>query len=485
MLKKKEYIFLHYRNSSSLKQRPSTANAVLTLKKNHNIIPKTTKLNSKGISNVALGSRLSALGSRLSALRMVLLLTCTVSNFASAQASQTNWMPYFFRANDNAAITSDTPQGICIQTQAHVGRTNFCLTTTFEDSCIPKNGDCENASGYGYVFGECRAPGSIATRPPGTNWAWAWAGWTTGLCACPIGKERFEDTQWCIPSRLKLVLTGISYTRPSFTGGISTANFVAKVTQSGAAKAGIAVSFTSEVSELSGGHDHQGGNRPQGVVNPSSATTDENGEAKFVFQASAFSGVHKISASCSGCSSANGTNAPATAEIQVKVPDLVQFAASTSSPPKHTLRGADSKHSSNHWFSLAATENLETLVKTFNALGWKPVGINDGSLNWGGSFDIDGNWVVGRKHAEHRIGEEVDISFAVGVPPAVIKNSYDFLCRDKKVDIPSTLLWHDIPLNQGGAYPPHFHVRLDGQYTVSPNTGKSAPCSRDSESKKK
>ena len=79
----------------------------------------------------------------------------------------------------------------------------------------------------------------------------------------------------------------------------------------------------------------------------------------------------------------------------------------------------------------------------------------------------------------------VDISFAVGTDASKIKRSYDELCFSGKVDVPSTVLWHDIPRSAGGRYDPHFHVRLNGQYNTIPNVGKSAPCSRDSEKKKK
>jgi hypothetical protein len=274
-----------------------------------------------------------------------------------------------------------------------------------------------------------------------------------------------------------LSLAGLAETRPAQTGGVSTVTITAKVTSGGQPKAGVTVGLSVDVFENSGGHDHDNAARPKGQLMPEDGVTDANGEVKIVFQAPAFAGTHVVAASCIGCSSATSHT------IDVKVPGLVALRADASVPPTYTLRGSDDRHTSNHWFSASARMALIELIDVFNDLGWKPVGVNDAGLKWGGRFDIKGNWAG--SHAEHSIGEEVDLSFAVGTNAERINDAYDEFCVEKNVDMPSTILWHDIPLNQGGKYPPHFHVRLDGKYTNGRSAGKPAPCSRDSLTKKK
>ena len=275
---------------------------------------------------------------------------------------------------------------------------------------------------------------------------------------------------------LKISLIGLSEIRPKDTGKTTTATITATVTAGGQPKAGVLVGFGVEVAANSGGHDHHSMLRPKGEISNSTGITDANGQVKIVFEAPHFAGTHYVAATCSGCPNANH-------EIDVKIPDLLQLTADTSGKGRYTLRGATPTHLENHWFTPAALNNLETLIDTFNDLGWKPVGVNDGSLIWGGSFDVPGAWRVGSNHDEHRTGEEVDISFAVGTNSESIERAYYELCKADTKKMPTTILWHDIPRDQGGKYAPHFHVRLTGVFTKGSAAGKSAPCSKDSDRK--
>ena len=270
--------------------------------------------------------------------------------------------------------------------------------------------------------------------------------------------------------------------RPDKTGGRSTLELIAKVTENGNPKAGVAVTFAVEPIANSGGHDHHDASRPKGTVtpnNPNTPVTDANGEIKATFQASEFAGTHVVAAACSSC-----TNTSVTKNIDVKVPDLIPLQADSSVPPRYELAGNTSavgvKHKGNHYFTASALNNLSKLIDHYNSFAWQPVAVNDASIIWGGWFDIYSNWAG--SHAEHRIGEEVDLGFLVGTNASKIKRGYDEVCKDKKVEIPSTILWHDIP-KPAGKYDPHFHVRLSGSYTKDPSAGKYAPCKSDSGTK--
>ncbi len=276
-------------------------------------------------------------------------------------------------------------------------------------------------------------------------------------------------------SQSQLTLSGLTETRPAGTGGTSTVEITAKLTDGSQPKAGVNVGIAVAVAANTGGHDHDSPARPKGTltiagITPGTAingVTDANGELKIQFEAPFFAGTHIVVGTCDGCTT------PAQKQIDVKIPDLVELTADGSSPPSYTLRGADARHSSNHWFTQSAIDSLDRLITFFKSLGWQPVGVNDASLTWGGSFDIDGAWVVGRRHAEHRLGEEVDLSFKVGTDAAKIRKSYDKVCKKEGIDIPSTILWH----GSASAYDPHFHVRLSGTYTtVKSGIGRPAPC---------
>ena len=250
-------------------------------------------------------------------------------------------------------------------------------------------------------------------------------------------------------------------------------------------KAGVAVSFGVEVEANSGGHDHHDASRPKGKVTANNPATDANGEIKVTFQASKIAGTHVVAAVCESC-----TNKSVTKNVDVKVPDLVSLQAGRGYILQGNTSEVGMKHKGNHYFTVTAAENLQELIRFFNSLNWNPVGIDDASIVWGGKFDLKSRWgaeYIGNDgkpkeeaHQEHRIGEEVDIGFVIGTKATSISKAYYEVCREKKVDIPSTILWHDIPPNEGGKYPLHFHVRLDGTFTQGASAGKNAKCKRDS-----
>lgn len=262
---------------------------------------------------------------------------------------------------------------------------------------------------------------------------------------------------------LQLGLSGLSEIRPAGTGGTSTISLIAKVTSGNSSAPGTAISFSVDVAPNSGGHDHDV-NRPKGSLSATQGVTDANGEVKLTFQAPTISGTHTIKANCNTCS-----NPVASKEIQVKVPNLVEMLPDTAKPATYTLVGATGNHKSNHWFAPNARDTLVSVVDTMFKTGWGAVGVNDGSLVWGGLFDIKGGWTP--SHQEHRMGTEVDLSVTNprNVTDAQKKKTYAELCKKNNSAFSIQTLWH-----QDDGYPEHFHVYLDGTGLNSPAQG--GPC---------
>lgn len=216
----------------------------------------------------------------------------------------------------------------------------------------------------------------------------------------------------------------------------------------------------------SGGHDHDI-HRPMGALSALQGVTDANGEFKLSFQPPEVSGTHTIKATCLSCS-----NSPADKEIQVKVPNLVEMLPDTAKPATYTLVGATGNHKSNHWFTTSAGGVLQKVVDAMFRTGWGAVGVNDGSLVWGGLFDIKGSWTP--SHNEHRVGTEVDLSVTNprNVTDEQKKKTYAELCKKNNTAFSIQTLWH-----QDDGYPEHYHMYLDGN-GMSSEAGGGPCCTR-------
>ncbi len=258
-------------------------------------------------------------------------------------------------------------------------------------------------------------------------------------------------------------LSGPSETRPSGTGGSAVATLTAKVTDSTAPKAGVAVQFSVDVTPNSGGHEHHDAARLKDTLSGTQGITDANGEVKVTFIATEVAGTHTVKATCATCA-----NSPATKEIQVKVPDLLPISPNAPQNADGTfvyaLTSVDKTHQGNgryhhnqYYLTEQSRQNLRAMISDFAAEGWGTVALNDASLYWGGRYDITSNWKA--PHAGHREGREIDISFArAGNPISAPKQKvfYDKFCKNKKVSFPFSILHHYVKN-------PHFHVYLEKQ----------------------
>jgi hypothetical protein len=260
-------------------------------------------------------------------------------------------------------------------------------------------------------------------------------------------------------SNQKIILSGPNETRPANTGGASSVTITATVTSGGQPKTGVAVEFSVDVVPNSGGHEHHDTNRPKGQLSGTVGITPANGQVTVVFKAPEVAGIHKIKATCTGCVS------EAVHEIKVKVADLVPInpnpPLTTDGKYRYALTSVDAihqgtarYHTGQYWLSPEARSNLQTLIEAFNEKGWGTVALNDASLIWGGRYDISGNWT--KPHAEHREGNEIDISFTRANNPISVQKQdtfYKEFCGKQAVEIPVSVLHHFVKQ-------PHFHVYL-------------------------
>ena len=265
---------------------------------------------------------------------------------------------------------------------------------------------------------------------------------------------------------LTLELSGRTETRPTQTGGNSTATITAKVTSGGQPKAGVTVGFAVDVVDNSGGHDAgHTAVRPKGKLVPESGTTDANGEVKVVFQASQVAGEHIIAASCTSCQAA------VTHDIKVKVPDLVElFSLPFTGQFAYPGVGETTQHAGNHYLTWDAAYRMFEISSRYKKI-WPAapkLTLNDMSLAWGGKFDIAGRWEIIRgEHAEHRLGENVDIR-ANGGPgsiPTGIRAAFSrWLDKESKRSdgVPPELVIEpiDYEWEKKGTRQEHFHLRL-------------------------
>lgn len=198
-------------------------------------------------------------------------------------------------------------------------------------------------------------------------------------------------------------------------------------------QSGVRVKLKVDVDEFSGGHAHGGAGRDKGTLsgdgacdqpekNCATATTGSNGYASFTFMAPAVSGEHTVTAACINpvC---NNTD---TGKIDVKVPGLHTI---PDDPELYVLIGgeANKKHHDNHYLTENAFSQLLVLAINYHVLHPKEplLHLNDASLEWGGRFDINGDWKS--PHGKHRRGVVIDVraNDDTGVTGAIPLTSFD------------------------------------------------------------
>lgn len=313
-------------------------------------------------------------------------------------------------------------------------------------------------------------PGFEVSGPPLPNPENSYAPYTPDAgIFCIFAETYAAPISYLVDQRTNsLILNGLSEVRPSGTSGSNTVTINAKVTAGALPKSGVPVSFAVEVTPGSGGHDHHDTTRPKGKLSASQGTTDANGEVIVTFTGPEISGVHTIKATCETC-----TNSPASREVKVKIPELLNVFALPFRYPKWAYPGIGQipgRHTDNHYLTIAAATRLLGLAQKFNKI-WPDaprLTLNDASLEWGGKFDIPATWERNPlAHAEHRLGDNIDVraNSAPGAVPAGIRDTVFRWLRKtsrRQDNIPPEFVIESVnPLREGiGTQNEHFHLRL-------------------------
>ena len=234
----------------------------------------------------------------------------------------------------------------------------------------------------------------------------------------------------------------------------------------------VEVTITTDVTENSGGHNHNN-DRPKGkLAIPSdpikdgketiTGKTDSKGVYSFVFGAEEASGTHTITATCKGCS-----NNPQTAPVNVKV-DGLQPIPATPFMYSMQLPNRDTNHPATFYLTKASIGKLRTVALYYYMATFKKKKkgvtpdfvLNDASLEWGGVLDCyltcnsaqypSTPWH--KHHIEHRRGSVVDVK-ANGLPGSIV---YD---RDFRYW--ATYFRVGVGDLHGSGSSLHYHLRLN------------------------
>ena len=366
----------------------------------------------------------------------------------------------------NSVVLGTTPANACANfSLPGFPSFNYCHIGIHDniDFCSAETAPCWDDEGAHPVHAVCTVPNGVPKAPRSVpargQYDFATETWS---CSCPHNTAFDRTNGYCeIPVDVELSVSAASETRPAGTGAASAITLTAKVTSGTTSKFGVALGFSVKVTPNFGGHDHDNTARLKGTLSMAQGTTDANGEVKVAFTPPEVAGIHTVRVTCATCS-----NTVVTKEIQVKVPNLVEMLPDTAKPPTYSLVGATANHKSNHWFTTSAGGVLQKVIDAMYKSGWDTVGVNDGSLSWGGLFDIKGGWKT--PHSEHRKGTEVDLSF--NQPNKITKEqkekTYEKLCNKNNTAFSIQTLWH-----QDDGYPPHFHLYLGGSGLTSEAAG--------------
>lgn len=191
--------------------------------------------------------------------------------------------------------------------------------------------------------------------------------------------------------------------------------------QNGVVQSGKQVTITSTVQDGTGGHIHTD-KRPKGILACASMgsstctlTTDGSGQAPFDFISTPVSGTHSITATCDGCSNT------ATANVDVKVKDLIPIPGSplyALSDSNGVIGAIPGKHTDNHYLTSTAKGELNALARLYKTkINPKAIlYLNDASLVWGGLFDVGSSTPWLSPHSLHDKGKSLDIRAANSGP---------------------------------------------------------------------
>jgi hypothetical protein len=237
---------------------------------------------------------------------------------------------------------------------------------------------------------------------------------------CPVGQVKVKDAASTLVLNIPAPAEVWPTLREKYEGNAGQRNvkkmISATVTRDDIPLTNYSVVISAKMILPSGGHEHstqpsqdllgefrdiQTNATGKGTI---TTVTDEEGKIKLDFTAPEFSGQLQIMAT------STTEEAEDNKELVVRVPNLVEVGESND----YYLTGkVTGKHTVNHFFcSQTAITELVKAAKEFKRSKWNTTGrmqLNDMTLEWGGLFDLDGNWSNKDGHDSHRIGRSVDI----------------------------------------------------------------------------
>jgi hypothetical protein len=300
------------------------------------------------------------------------------------------------------------------------------------------------------------------------SFSWQWAGtqvspevlYVGGPCVgtTNVNEQGSTTINWLsnpISSSYTVTLSGLAPVQPSPTALAAPPNtlaITATVTDSNEnVVPGVDVHLVLSAVNSSGGHQHgddmsqlRTGTFPGFANTTYDVTTDATGSAATTFYAPSVSGTVLITATCESvtCTQA-GPNS-----INLMVAGLV----SLQSPAlDFILVGNIAPHIDSHYLTPQAILKAKQLAHLWHTLypDIPRLAFNDASLEWGGTFDLDSDWVG--PHAEHRAGVVIDVRANGDITTAIPQAYYGVFNQYVKQLGGNTLFEGD-----------HFHVRLLG-----------------------
>ena len=138
----------------------------------------------------------------------------------------------------------------------------------------------------------------------------------------------------------------------------------------------------------------------------------------------------------------DGRRGSVTYRMRVIVQGLRQLGTS----PDYVLIGSTVPHPSGHWVTASVATSLQAIAKEYRGATGDRLYFNDASLEWGGLFDIHGNWKP--PHHEHRSGRQIDIA---ATPNTLVhENTFVQILRKHTTNY----------LVEGTGNARHYHVRF-------------------------
>lgn len=190
------------------------------------------------------------------------------------------------------------------------------------------------------------------------------------------------------------------------------------------------------------GHSHAVDNNNRdcrGATNYDSGKTNKSGVFNFYYRGPKAAGETVVKVEYKF---PNGVKGSRSITFISRKNGLVRFTGGTGIK----LVGSNSKHPGNHWGTSALNTLLRNVGSDFYKKYKQAIFVNDMSLQYGGLFDINGNWKP--EHHEHRTGRNADVD----LPPNLnIKTDPKWIYLKERIDAHQGQWIHDKKLT-------HVHV---------------------------